>query len=166
MKDKHKVQILIDRSTKNRLIEAKNALRKTWDDFFLYLLEFYIAHSDEDDKELEKAEAIRYCLTDADTSTLAYHREQLAKILTDLERSVAQTEDPKDKAVIAEKIARINTSLKDIAETDAGSRLLEEIGRLKKNRLKILKNIAPTKTVKVSHENKEQASEIKDERRH
>ena len=165
MKEKHKVQILIDSSTKHRLTEAKNALRKTWDDFLLYLLEFCIAHSDEDDRELEKAEAIRYCLTDADTSSITYHREQLTKILTDLEKTVAETEDPKDKATIAEKIARINTALKEIAETDTSSRILEEIGQLKKNRLKILKNIAPTKTVKVN-ENKEKISQAEDERRH
>ena len=105
---------------------------------------------------------MRFCISSPDTSSLEFHRDQLTKILTDLEHTYATTGDPKDKATIAEKIARINASLKDISKTDESSRVLEEIAQIKKNRLKILKNIAPTKTVK-RNEDKEEISETKSE---
>jgi len=154
--------ILVKSTTKQKLSEAKEILRKTWDDFLVYLLEFYISHADEDDRELDKADVMRYCVSSPDTSSLEFHRDQLTKILTDLEHTYATTGDPKDKATIAEKIARINASLKDISKTDESSRVLEEIAQIKKNRLKILKNIAPTKTVK-RNEDKEEVSETESE---
>ena len=142
-----KVQIAVEKDVRDRLSVAKQTLNKTWDDFFPFLLDFYIKHAGEDGENIKDYEYEKYYLGDALPDSASRHHQELSNVLTELENTFKTTENGKEKAFIGEKIARINAILKDVATDVESNRLTEEIAQIKQNRLKILKNIAPSERV-------------------
>ena len=142
-----KVQISVEKDVRDRLSVAKQTLNKTWDDFLPFLLDFYIKHAGEDGENIRDYEYEKYYLGDALPDSASRHHQELSNVLTELENTFKSTDDARDKAFIGEKIARINAILKDVATDVESNRLTEEIAQIKQNRLKILKNIAPSERV-------------------
>ncbi|MCK4260668.1 MAG: hypothetical protein KAX49_16950 [Halanaerobiales bacterium] len=150
-----KVQITVDKELRNRLVAAKQTFHKTWDDFFSFLLNFYIKHSGEDGEAIKDYEYERFYLGDALPDSVSRHHQELFMVLTELEAAFKTTENGKDKAFIGEKIARINAIAKDVATGVEEDRIKQEIAQIKSNRLKILKNIAPSKREMIKNPEKE-----------
>lgn len=157
-----RVQISVEKPVRDRLSVAKQTLNKTWDDFFPFLLDFYIKHAGEDGEAIKDYEYEKYYLDDALPDSASRHHQELSNVLTELENTFKTTESGRDKAFIGEKIARINAILKDVATDIESNRLTEEIAQIKQNRLKILKNIAPSTRVLVKDPLKEHETKRKE----
>ena len=156
-----KVQIAVEKDVRDRLSVAKQTLNKTWDDFFPFLLDFYIKHAGEDGEDIKDYEYEKYYLEGALPDSASRHHQELSNVLTELENTFKSTENGKEKAFIGEKIARINAILKDVAMDVESTRLVEEIAQIKQNRLKILKNIAPSERVLIKDPLKEHETKRK-----
>jgi len=144
-----RVTIQIERELRDRLSTARISVNKTWDDYLEFLLQFYIKHADKDDSVTDTHEYERFYLGDQLPDSLSHHQRELFSILSELENDFKNNPDIKIKAMLAEKIAKINATAKQISEGVQEDRIAEEIAQIKANRLKIFKNIAPTNRILV-----------------